>query len=45
LDDHLLVLTVNLAKTKMHVSKKYHTVGLVPKLNRKIVERGKIDTP
>jgi len=26
-------------------SKKYHTVGIVPKSNRKIVERGKIDTP
>jgi hypothetical protein len=24
--------------------KKYHTVGTVPKYNRKIVERGKIDT-
>jgi hypothetical protein len=23
---------------------KYHTVGTVPKLNRKIVERGKMDT-
>jgi len=26
-------------------SKKYYTVGIVPKSNRKIVERGKIDTP
>ena len=25
-------------------SKKYHTVGTFPKSNRKIVERGKIDT-
>jgi hypothetical protein len=25
--------------------KKYHTVGTVPKPNRKIVERGKINTP
>ena len=25
-------------------NKKYHTVGTVPKSNRKIVERGKIDT-
>ena len=25
--------------------KKYHTVGTVPKSNRKIVEKGKIDTP
>ena len=24
---------------------KYHTVETVPKINRKIVERGKIDTP
>jgi len=24
--------------------KKYHTVGIVQQLNRKIVERGKIDT-
>jgi len=24
--------------------KKYHTVGTIPKSNRKIVERGKIDT-
>ena len=24
--------------------KKYHTVGTVPKSNRKIVERGKMDT-
>jgi len=24
---------------------KYHTVGTIPKYNRKIVERGKIDTP
>ena len=26
-------------------NKKYHTVGTIPKSNRKIVERGKIDTP
>ena len=26
-------------------TKKYHTLGIVPKSNRKIVERGKIDTP
>jgi len=26
-------------------NKKYHTVGTVPKSNRKIVERGKIDIP
>jgi hypothetical protein len=25
-------------------NKKYHTVGTIPKYNRKIVERGKIDT-
>lgn len=25
--------------------KKHHTVGKVPKSNRKILERGKIDTP
>jgi hypothetical protein len=25
-------------------NKKYHTVGTVPKSNKKIVERGKIDT-
>ena len=25
--------------------KTYHTVGTVPKSNRKIVKRGKIDTP
>ena len=25
--------------------KKYHTVGTIPKLNTKIVERDKIDTP
>jgi len=37
-----LVLDGN--KFKME-NKKYHTVGTVPKSNRKIVERGKIDTP
>jgi hypothetical protein len=26
-------------------NKKYHTVETIPKLNIKIVERGKIDTP
>jgi len=26
-------------------TKKYHTLGIVPKSNRKIVERDKIDTP
>jgi hypothetical protein len=26
-------------------NKKYYTVGIVPKSHRKIVERGKIDTP
>jgi len=26
-------------------NKQYHTVGTVPKANRKIIERGKIDTP
>ena len=26
-------------------TKKYHTVRTVPKSNRKIAERGKIDTP
>jgi len=26
-------------------NKKYHTVGIVPKSNIKIIERGKIDTP
>jgi len=25
--------------------KKYHTVGTIPKSDRKIVERGKMDTP
>ena len=32
-------------KGKMYNKKKYHTVGTVSKLNRKIAERGKIDTP
>jgi len=27
------------------INKKYHTVGTVPKSNRKIVERCKIETP
>jgi len=26
-------------------NQKYHAVGTAPKYNRKIVERGKIDTP
>jgi hypothetical protein len=26
-------------------AKKYHTVGTIPKFNRKIVERGQLDTP
>ena len=26
-------------------NKKYHTVGTFPRSNRKIVERGRIDTP
>ena len=26
-------------------AKKYHTVGTIPKFNRKIVERGQIDNP
>jgi hypothetical protein len=25
-------------------NKKYHSVGIVPKANRKIIERGQIDT-
>jgi hypothetical protein len=30
---------------KRKTQKKYHTDGTVPKSNRKIVERGKINTP
>jgi hypothetical protein len=26
------------------MNKKYHSVGIVPKANRKIIERGQIDT-
>jgi hypothetical protein len=38
----LLLFQTNGEKTK---NKKYHTVGIFPKSNRKIVERDKIDTP
>ena len=37
----LLLFQTNGEKTK---NKKYHTVGIFPKSNRKIVERDKIDT-
>jgi hypothetical protein len=36
--------TKNLWTNKME-NKIYHAVGTFPKSNRKIVERGKIDTP
>jgi len=38
----LLAELLQCAKMK---NKKYHTVGTVPKSNRKIVERGKVYTP
>jgi len=31
-------------KTNKQTNKKHHTVGIVPKSNRKIIERGKINT-
>jgi hypothetical protein len=39
----MIPVTVILLKNKTK-NKKYHTVGTVPKPNRKIVERGKIYT-
>ena len=37
--------TINQLKSQKMKNKTYHTVGTVPKYIRKIVKKGKIDTP
>jgi hypothetical protein len=41
-EEHIQLYLYNINKMN---SKQYHTVGTVPKSNRKIAESGKIDTP
>jgi hypothetical protein len=41
-EEHIQLYLYNINKMN---NKQYHTVGTVPKSNRKIAESGKIDTP